>query len=217
MGYWSSNTARYSSNQCNALSNLGTDALNRAIWSSNNLGTFSNNDLTLSSNLNVVEYTSLQKGRHGAAGVLTHLPYTDGTNYIRGRTIFADTSNAECVHIGDTSGGINSYYKLTVVGTTRLDSVRIGGGDEIYGLKHYATTINGSSGATTVDITVNGTFPGNCLVFPSIEVSASYNDVFACTVKAKSTTSIRFLICRADAVAAWGQTITLRFMVLQTL
>ena len=55
------------------------------------------------------------------------------------------------------------------------------------------------------------------LVFPSIEVGSSFNDVFAVTVKSKSTTSINFLICRADAQSAWTQTITLRFMVLQTL
>lgn len=222
---WASNVARYSSNYGGALSNLATDALNRgtygsntANWASNNLGTFSNNNLVLSSNLNVNEYTTLLKGRHGASGVNTHLPYTDGVNYIRGRLICGDSSNAECVHIGDTSAGINSYYKLSVAGPTRLDSLRIGGGDEIYKLNHYAININGSSGATIVDLTVSGSYPGNAIVLPTIEVGPTYNDVFAVTVKERTTTSIRFLICRADSpTTSWAQTITLKFIVLQTL
>jgi hypothetical protein len=216
LGIWSSNTARYSSNYGGTLCNLATDALNRGTFGSNAGAWASNNFIAPTvTDLSVTGNATFKAGLHAVAGTATYFPYSGGftnnlKNFVRGVTIFADTSNAEKVGIGLT----NPTEKFQVEGTSLLKELIVGSlGNLISHIGIREATINGSGGASKVVTTFTSTFPSVCAVFPTVETQSNFDDVFACSIQSKSTSQIKVITCRADGGGSWTQTITLKILV----
>ena len=156
---------------------------------------------------------TLKRGSDALSGTLTHLPYLDGVNYIRGKTILADTSNAERVGIGTTTPA----YKLDVLGTTRLSSVIIGtGGSSTINYLWLGNVTIGTSASQKK--TVNASFPtgsqpstSNYLVFTDFQ--SGNDDIFIGKVRAKTTTGFDIVTYRADGVG-WGTSVDCSVMVI---
>lgn len=156
---------------------------------------------------NITGNLTLKAGSSGGIGTFTHLPYSDGKNYLRGTTVMADSGGN--VGIGTTTPTV----KLDVNGAAKVNSLTIGpNGDELKSVEVFSTTIP-STGTGKFVLDVSGAFPANFVVFPSVEsASSAYDDVFAVTVMSKSSSKITFSIDRTDG-GGWGQTPTLVFMV----
>jgi hypothetical protein len=206
MAIWSSNTARYSSNYGGTLCNLATDAFNKAVYGSNVANWSSNALLNPSfSNINTTGYVTLKPGSAGTG--FTHLPYTNGKNYLRGDVIMGDTGG----NVG--IGTATPAYKLEVTGTTKLNVLQIGtNGDPMAEMSHYSVTIP-SSGVKTFQLDVSGTFPSAAVVYGTVQSgNPAYDDCFGVTVMATSASNIKFSISRIDG-NSWGSSHTLNFMV----
>lgn len=209
LGMWSSNTARYSSNTAVWSSNLATDTYYKAEWTSNSLESPTVTDLSVTGN------ATFKAGLHAAAGTYTHLPFSGGftnnlKNFVRGTTIFADTSNAEKVGIGLT----NPTEKFQVEGTSLLKELIVGSlGNLITHIGIQEATIAGSGGGSKTITTFSGTYPSYYTVFPTVETQSIYDDVFCCSIQSKSTSQIKVITCRADGGGSWSQSITLKILV----
>lgn len=278
---WASNAARFSSNQCATLCNLGNDAWNRATFSSNNFGqfvgsndgvyslwvnrnvaspsssnyaikqhyngwtllngasnegvticegdigvaSFINSSMSVGGNAPVPLYTldvygngrftgnvTLPRGSDALSGTFSYFAFNDGKNYIRGSTIMADTSNGEKVSIGHTTPA----HKLDVLGTTRLSSLIVGSNsEEMKSIRHYTVSVlpNTSGTPRTVQVDAGGSYPSLCSIYAQMRSTSGYNDVFACTVVAQSTSNIRFSVARVDN-SNWSQYPWLDFTVI---
>lgn len=212
LAVWSSNTARYSSNYGATLCNLATDALTRGAFGSNAGAWASNNFIAPTvTDLSVTGSVTFPAGLTAGEGTYTYFPFpANGRNYIRGTTILADTSNAEFVGIGTA----NPTAKLHVNGFALIKELSVGNlGNLITHIGIREAVINGSGGASKVVTTFTSTFPSVCSVFPTVETESTYDDVFACSIKSKSTSTIKVITCRADGGGAWTQTLTLKILV----
>ncbi len=102
----------------------------------NNSGAFAGSANFLWDNVNnrmTLNGTTFLKGG-GATGWNTHIPYTDGRNYLRGTTIIADGATTELVGIGTAP---SASYKLHVLGNMYTD-----GGSAGYYFKDRTTALN---------------------------------------------------------------------------
>jgi hypothetical protein len=213
---WGSNTARWSSNYGGTLSNLATDGWNRGTFGSNAGAWASNNFVAPTvTDLSVTGNATFKAGLTASAGTATYFPFSggfanNGKNFIRGTTILADTSNAEKVGIGLT----NPTEKFHVNGTSLLKELIVGDwGDILSHISIQEATINGSGGFSKVVTTFSGSFPSVYAVFPTVETQSIFDDVFACSIQSKSTTEIKVITSRADGGTSWGQTITLKILI----
>lgn len=180
------------------------------------IASFSNNTMEMNGGdiytygLRAWQETTLKRGSNATPGTYTHFPYWgDQKNYIRGTTVMADTEEAEMVGIGTTAPA----YKLEVSGATRLSSLIVGSHtDEMKSIRNYSVYLPSSS-TRTCQIDATGTFPSLCSVYATVRATGNYNDVFACSVIAISTSNIRFSVARADSSGGWSQTGLIDFMV----
>lgn len=181
------------------------------------IASFSNNTMEMNGGdistygLRAWAETTLKRGSNASPGTYTHFPYTNGLNYIRGTTILADTSENEKVGIGTTAPA----YKLEVAGTTRLSSLIVGSNsEEMKSIRHYTVSVlpNTSGSPRTVQVDAGGSYPSLCSIYAQMRSTSGYNDVFACTVVAQSTSNIRFSVARVDN-SNWSQYCWLDFCV----
>lgn len=160
---------------------------------------------------NITGNLTLKRGNAGASNTFTHLPFTDGKNYIRGETIIAD--NGGRVGIATSTPG----HTLDVNGTTRTSKLIVGSDAntaQIGSLIILQQTVGASSGRK-VQFTVTGTFPSDYNVFATpLSASGTFDDNFSVTVMSKSTTQIVFSIYRTDANSGWGQNLQLQVLII---
>lgn len=155
-------------------------------------------------------YTTLLKGSAGAGS--THLPFTDGKNYIRGTTILAD--NGGNVGINTTNPG----YNLDVKGSSYTNSLRVGTTADftVTSMNALLQTV-GPSSSRKVQFTISGSFPNDyqALITP-VSQSGSYDDNFSVTVMSQSSSELKLSVYRTDANSGWGQNLQLHILIIGT-
>jgi hypothetical protein len=167
-----------------------------------NVASFSNftcdmlGSMTVRSNLTVQDHLTLKRGSAAASGTLTHLPFTDGKNYLRGETIICD--NGGNVGIGTTTPG----NKLTVNGTTSTNALRVNNGALVSHLQVLSATIP-ANGSGKLILTLSGSYPSDYEVFPTTRTSDTVSDNFCVTVMSTSTTQIKVSVVRTDG-GSWS-------------
>ncbi|MFA5185513.1 MAG: tail fiber domain-containing protein [Patescibacteria group bacterium] len=130
--------------------------------SANFLWDNANNRMTLNG-------TTYLKGG-GATGWNTHIPFTDGKNYLRGTTIIADGATTELVGIGTSAP--NASYKMHVLGNMYSDGANAG-----YYFKDRTTANNWALYSTGDEVKLWSSVSGNQYVFHNNGIFVALGDI----------------------------------------
>jgi hypothetical protein len=170
----------------------------RDVYASNVLLT---GDVECGKNLFVVNGTSTFKGAANAGAFVTsHMPNSDGKNYIRGDTVLVDTGGN--VGVGTTSPS----FKLDVAGTTNTQKFRMG--NNTFNLFSVASFEVGSSGSKTKNLEVSGSFPTNYHVFATPRnATTNLTDCFGVTTVERTSSLFRLAVSRING-DSWAQNLS---------
>jgi hypothetical protein len=151
--------------------------------------------------------TYFKKGSAASTG-FSHLPFSDGNNYLRGSTIIAD--NGGYLIVGDTSTDTSKLYVNGVGSFT--SGLKVGGtiGNTIKYMKYLAVgcgTSTGSAQKVITGVSTGVTLPSaNYLAWFTFD-NGNVNDSFVGKIHTRTTTSFTLVITRVDG-ANWTNNLT---------